>query len=535
MLRWKGRIFRSLLFPERIECLPEEARLLDRLRVSQKELSDVLYETPTDDRGRFLRERRLEQLQKRRNELELELSRLREKRDVKNSGGEKEELALREVLARHANNAVVLDFLVHSVYLPSEAGESTVIRKNRWSKDMLSVWVLGSGDEAQGAVRIDLGEASKIEAAMQAYLEELRETRGVARQSPRNKRGPTPVNDRLRELVWEPVEALVGDSSIVIVSPDSFLGMVPFETLQDDDGSYLLESHAFAYLQDTASLPNLVAAHCGNDRHGLLVAGGIDYNGSVRPPRDLVADADTRGGYRRRWSRLRATAQEADSIVEIHEQSKSKDSPRLFLEKKSATEEHIKHEMPNYRYIHLATHGYFQPEGLPSMWKNAQEREDDSGLSMMRDTERVITGLMPGLLSGLVFAGANAEPEEGRDNGLLTAEEVTYLDLSNCDLVVLSACETGLGRPESGEGMIGLRRSFRIAGARTVISSLWSVKDEATSDLMTMFYQNLWLKKMGKLEALRTAQLEMLKRNRAEYGEGLPSTWGAFVLDGDWR
>ncbi len=68
-----------------------------------------------------------------------------------------------------------------------------------------------------------------------------------------------------------------------------------------------------------------------------------------------------------------------------------------------------------------------------------------------------------------------------------------------------------------------------------MISSLWSVKDEATSDLMALFYENLWLKKMGKLAALRTAQLEMLKRNRAEYGEGLPSTWGAFVLDGDWE
>ncbi len=83
--------------------------------------------------------------------------------------------------------------------------------------------------------------------------------------------------------------------------------------------------------------------------------------------------------------------------------------------------------------------------------------------------------------------------------------------------------------------MIGLRRSFRQAGARTVISSLWQVRDDSTQELMERFYENLWLKKRGTLEALRQAQLWMLKRNREEDGDGLPSTWGAFVLDGDWE
>ena len=108
------------------------------------------------------------------------------------------------------------------------------------------------------------------------------------------------------------------------------------------------------------------------------------------------------------------------------------------------------------------------------------------------------------------------------------------MDLSHCDLVVLSACETGLGAPTAAEGMIGLRRSFRQAGARTVISSLWSVSDEATVALMTAFYENLWLLGESKLDALRHAQLELLKHNRARFGSGLPATWGAFVLDGDW-
>jgi CHAT domain-containing protein len=134
-----------------------------------------------------------------------------------------------------------------------------------------------------------------------------------------------------------------------------------------------------------------------------------------------------------------------------------------------------------------------------------------------------------------VCAGANAPAPEGREDGLLTAEEVGWLDLSRVELVVLSACETGLGESRSGEGLIGLRRAFRTAGAKTVISALWSVKDDSTSELMQDFYEKLWLEGLGKAEALRQAQLAMLDKNRAETGDALPSTWGAFVLSGDWR
>ena len=158
------------------------------------------------------------------------------------------------------------------------------------------------------------------------------------------------------------------------------------------------------------------------------------------------------------------------------------------------------------------------------------------GMQMTESATR-LTGLHPGLLSGLVLAGANRPPgeEDHRDDGYLTASEVTLLDLSGVDLVVLSACETGLGRPQSGEGLLGLRRAFHMAGADTVVSSLWSVEDESTSELMQGFYRNLLVAGMGRQEALRAAKLEMLDRNRREHGEALPSTWGAFVLSGEWR
>jgi CHAT domain-containing protein len=117
---------------------------------------------------------------------------------------------------------------------------------------------------------------------------------------------------------------------------------------------------------------------------------------------------------------------------------------------------------------------------------------------------------------------------------LLTGEEVSGLDLGGCDLVVLSACETGLGRlAAAGQGCLSLSRAFREAGARTVVSSLWRVRDDSTRALMIDFYDRLWRRGESRLAALRGAQLEMLRKNRERFGDTRPQTWGAFVLTGE--
>lgn len=159
-----------------------------------------------------------------------------------------------------------------------------------------------------------------------------------------------------------------------------------------------------------------------------------------------------------------------------------------------------------------------------------------------------------GLLSGLAFAGANLPPRDGHDDGILTAMEVAALDLSKVDTVVLSACETGLGEVAGGEGLLGLQRSFQVAGAKSVVASLWKVPDAATGRLMQRFYENLWKRKLGRLDALREAQIWMLREaqttalgeagNRGldietqpalQAGALPPYYWAAFVLSGDWR
>src|SRR5262249_17420752 len=153
----------------------------------------------------------------------------------------------------------------------------------------------------------------------------------------------------------------------------------------------------------------------------------------------------------------------------------------------------------------LATHGFFAPPTLTSAL--APDARVSGGLAPLGLLEREgVAGWHPGLLSGLVLAGANQPPQPDRDDGILTALEITELDLSGVELTVLAACETGLGRVAGGEGLLGLQRAFQAAGARSVIASLWAVNDEGTRQLMERFYENLWQRRLSRLEALREAQ-----------------------------
>ena len=211
-----------------------------------------------------------------------------------------------------------------------------------------------------------------------------------------------------------------------------------------------------------------------------------------------------------------------------------------------ATEDAFRKQAPNYRYLHLATHGYFAPADLRSALSPAAERGKDArGPQANLFGRKGIAGYHPGPLSGLALAGAGREPKPGEDEGILTALEVASLDLKHVELAVLSACETGLGETAGGEGLLGLQRAFQEAGARTVMASLWQVHDDWTRKLMERFYENLWQKKMGRLAALlearrwgmREAPKRGLHRPDAAPPQRVapPFYWAAFVLSGDWR
>ncbi|HYJ89724.1 MAG TPA: CHAT domain-containing protein, partial [Pyrinomonadaceae bacterium] len=169
--------------------------------------------------------------------------------------------------------------------------------------------------------------------------------------------------------------------------------------------------------------------------------------------------------------------------------------------------------------LHLATHGFFL-EDREAAAKLTRSGKVNSGAAESLEN--------PLLRSGLAFAGANRH-SSGGDNGILTALEASGLNLWGTKLVVLSACDTGLGEVRNGEGVYGLRRAFVLTGAESLVMSLWPVSDYITRELMVGYYKNLKAG-MGRGEALRQIELEMLKRP----GRSHPFYWASFIQSGEW-
>lgn len=213
---------------------------------------------------------------------------------------------------------------------------------------------------------------------------------------------------------------------------------------------------------------------------------------------------------------LPGTGQEGEKIKQILQ---SKKMTVQTFNTEGATEQCIKSQN-SPSILHIATHGFFLP--IEKMVK-------------IKSHEDVMITYNPMFRSGLYLAGAT-HPEAGKnkDDGILTAFEIQNMNLENTELVVLSACETGLGETSlaggftqlvtNGEGVFGLQRAFRVAGAKSIIMSLWKVNDEATQLLMTKFYENWQVKGMEKRTAFYLAQQEL----RKEYKE--PYYWAAFVM-----
>ena len=175
-----------------------------------------------------------------------------------------------------------------------------------------------------------------------------------------------------------------------------------------------------------------------------------------------------------------------------------------------------------HRVIHLATHGFFLGGECQ---RDLPKRRADS--------ERGFVGENPLLQSGLLLAGANLHGNDadsvGAEDGILTAYEVSAMDFEGTEMVVLSACETGLGAVEEGEGVYGLRRAFEMAGARRVVSALWPVSDKATAELVGRLYES---GAQSVPEKLRTLQLEKIKELRDQGKPDHPVYWGAFIVFG---
>ena len=218
----------------------------------------------------------------------------------------------------------------------------------------------------------------------------------------------------------------------------------------------------------------------------------------------------------------------------------------VTLTKERATEWALK-EVSGPSILHIATHGFF-------LTGKQQLRTGTRGLSLASSGTQVVPSARnenPLLRSGLALAGANWLLGGKGEDGILSALEAAGLDLSGTKLVVLSACETGLGDIKKGEGVYGLRRAMVLAGSESQVITLWLVEDNATRDLMVAYYKRLQAGE-GRTEALRQVQLEMIKNGKEMQGKGLtrdlggklaalsadyshPFFWASFIQSGDWR
>jgi len=381
---------------------------------------------------------------------------------------------------------------------------------------------------------VSIGNAAQIDSLIKAWRDEASgrsleagQARTVA------ERTYDEASGHLRRAVWDPLVPHVDGTSRVFVVPDGLLNLVNLAALEDHDGRYLAEAAtAIHYLTTERDL--LLQPPDQRGASTLLAVGGPAFDGLTPAAQTASARraAECPSLANARFENLPGSLGEVTEISAIWRRSNN--GRVTLLQGSAATESAVKGALAGHRIVHLATHGFFLGKDCAS--EVAAGRRAVGGLAAAStvDSELIENPL---LLTGLAFAGANNRSEAtlDQDEGLLTAEEIAGLNLRGTEWAVLSACDTGLGEIKAGEGVFGLRRAFQIAGARTVIMSLWSVEDESAREWMRALYEERLVRRLDTAAAVREAGLTVLRARRAKGLSTHPFYWAAFVAAGDWR
>ncbi|UXP31285.1 CHAT domain-containing protein [Reichenbachiella agarivorans] len=314
------------------------------------------------------------------------------------------------------------------------------------------------------------------------------------------------------ENFWKPIQDVVGNPGKIYLSADGVYNQINLEAIKLEDDSYVLDKSNIILISNTKDLFfDKVTTRITQQANTASMFGDPKYYVATSPG-EWTGRAAMRGGNPDVIGRLYGTAEEVDGLKGMLRRDGW--VTEEFKQEK-ATEQAVK-DMNNPKIFHIATHGFFQPD--------ANLTDEDIALNENAAAQN------PLLKTGLLMAGAGDILNETKSNfniedGILTAYEAMNLNLDKTDLVVLSACETGLGEIEAGEGVYGLQRAFLVAGARTIIMSLFKVSDEATQKLMVKFYSK-WLTTGDK----RSAFIEAKQEIRDEYKD--PIFWGPFIMIG---
>jgi CHAT domain-containing protein/Tfp pilus assembly protein PilF len=407
-------------------------------------------------------------------------------------------VTVEEVQALIPPGAMLVEFVMYRPY-------DTKVRDpgQRWGRPRYVAYLIRREGEP---LWVDLGEALPIDGEVTALRRAVSQPgRGEVKELAR----------ALDERLMRPIRRLLGERRLILLSPDGMLHLLPFGALVDEGRRYLIEALTFTYLTAGRDLLRLRHKQPAAGTPAIIANPAFDATGAVRlvqnvragsrPPASRAADLN---GLR--FDPLPGTDAEAKALQKIL-------SGAAVFSGPEATESALK-AMSRPSVLHVATHGFF----LRATREISLQPRGEITLRPPPLAEN------PLVRSGLAFAGAN-QRSNGADDGILTALEAAGLDLRGTQLVVLSACETGVGDVLSREGVYGLRRAMVIAGAESQVMSLWKVADGATRELMTSYYRRL-LAGEGRAEGLRQAQLAMLRGARW----GHPAYWASFILSGDW-
>ena len=331
------------------------------------------------------------------------------------------------------------------------------------------------------------------------------------------------VGKKLREKVFDRLYKAVGGRKNIFISPDGNLTQLPFEVLPTNDGRHLIDRYSFTYLSTSRDILRINSRSSRKaTKSVVLAAPDFNYGQNISSP--LSKSDSTTFGTRQfsnlypkgiKFGRLIGTEFEGRAISDLIDAE--------VWSGNTAHKRKVFDSVSSPLIFHIATHGFF----LPDQQQIAQEDLTSTNGSL----EFAPQLGNPLLRSCLALAGANWKsegfvPPKDVGNGILSAEEVSGLNLLATELVVLSACDTGLGEIFVGEGVFGLRRAFVLAGAKTLVMSLWKVPDRQTEELMISFYKRLYSGE-NRSEALRNAQLEIKAQNPH------PFFWGAFICQGN--
>ena len=454
--------------------------LLDRLNETRKDLAALALGGPQKSPSKRDDRAAIAALEEKRERLEAEISaRSAEFRS------QNQPVTLVDVQAAIPERAALIEFIVYRPFDPKISSDRDSLGEPRYGAFVIK--------RAGAPAGVDLGSAKEMNAAVNALRQALRDP----------KRDPHDAARALDDKLMRPVRARLTGETRLLVSPDGDLNLLPFEALVDEKDSYLVQRYSFTYLTSGRDLLRLKIAREDAGR-SLLVANPRFGHAAGESPSDSARKPSvtlTRSISDTYFAPLPGTLREVQSIQALFPEA-------LFLSGPAATEAALKQAQAP-RILHVATHGFFLSE------PPADPKEPPQN---------------PLLRSGLALANANAHEENApTDDGILTALEASGLDLWGTRLVVLSACDTGLGEVKNGEGVYGLRRALFLAGAESMVMSLWPVGDASTRRLMADYYKNLKAG-LGRGESLRHVQLDLLERDPKLH----PFYWANFIQSGAW-